>query len=204
MARNEVIVIPPAPDVESLRKQTVVQLNRLSTRLAQSDQRSAPMDMGYNRIVNVPDPANPLDAVNLRTLKSSIEGLGHRQKQPQPPGPLAYFGIVWANGGTIGAGVTPPYIFLPHRLGTPNMVKAFALTTGSGGTATMNVIYLPGGTGSSTALLATNLTLSGAAPVSSTSFISSIPSFQANDVVYGTLIGVGNQSNFVLELLVAP
>lgn len=202
MPQNELVVIPPVPDVESLRKQTVVQLNRLSTRLAQSSNRTEPMSMGLNRITDVTDPANPLDAVNLRTLRKTVQDLGHRQKQPVPPAPPAYYTIVWSTNGTLVSGTAPPYIVNAHRTGVPGMVRAYGLT--SIGTATVNVVYVPQGTGTATSLLSTPLTYSTGTPASSSSFIANLPTLQINDVVFGTVIGVGTQVNFTLELLVNP
>lgn len=204
MSQTEVVVIPPVQDVEGLRKQTVVQLNRLSTRIAQTDARTSPMSMGHQRLTDVPDPANPTDAVNLRTLKKVVQGLGHKQIQPTPPAPqnTAYYTIVWSTSGTLAAGTAPPYIINAHRTGAPAMVRAYGLS--SVGTATVNVVYVPQGTGTATSLLTTPLTYSTGTPASSTTFISPLPTLQINDVVYGTILGAGTQIYFTLELLVNP
>src|SRR5271170_6430178 len=141
MAKPLPVAIPATQDIETLRKHVVVRLNSLSLRIAQQDNRTAPMSMGGNRLTDVPDPANALDAVNLRTLKKELQGIGQTHNKPTIG---EHYTIVWSISG-VATGTAPPYIVNPFRNGVPGFVKAYAITTGTASTA-MNIYYVPGGT----------------------------------------------------------
>lgn len=199
MAKPLPVPIPVSGDVETLRKHVVVALNGLSLRLAQSDNRTAAMSMGGNRLTDVPDPANATDAVNLRTLKKSLEGVSHPRQKTSGQ----HYTIVWSNNST-AIGTSPPYIVNPYRTGTPGVAKLYALGTGTGNTA-LNIYWVQGGTGTPTKLLAAdiNLPASKKGPITTMAFTLSLP-FAINDVLYSVVTTTGGASNITLELLVNP
>lgn len=200
MARPLPVSVPPSSDLETLRKHVVVNLNNLSLRIAQQDNRTAPMSMGGNRLTDVPDPANALDAVNLRTLKKALQGQSHpHQKQSS----ANHYTIVWSING-IATGTTTPYIVNPYRTGSPGVAKIYALNTGTANTG-MAIWYVPGGTGTPAKLLTTDiiLPLSKKGPISATGFVLQVP-FAINDVLYAVVTTAGGASNLSLELLVNP
>lgn len=205
MSKAIPIAIPITNAIESLRQHITSNLNKISLRLAQTDKRTSAMSMGFQRLTDVPDPSNATDAVNLRTLKKELQGVGNKHQQKQIP-VTGYFTVVWANQGTstAGVGIIPPYIFNPHRLGVPGDVKIYAIGTGTGST-TVNILYFPGGTGTGTKLLSSdlNLPLATKGPVTSTNF-AILPSFQVNDVIYPIITTSGGISVFSIELLVNP
>jgi hypothetical protein len=200
MAQVLPVSIAQTNSIESLRQRIVVALNSLSLRIAQTDQRTAPMDMGVNRITSVADPVNALDAVNLRTLKKNLQG-SHQQKNSQASPPP--FTIVMAISGT-ATGLSPGYVFNPNRTGSPLMAKIYALGTGTSVTGA-NIFYRPGGTGSPSAILANDIYLPGgpSGPVSETNFTFTL-NFSVNDVVYTQITTAGGASNLTVELLVQP
>ena len=199
MAKPLPVPIPVSGDVETLRKHIVVALNGLSLRLAQSDNRTAAMSMGGNRLTNVPDPANATDAVNLRTLKKSLEGISHPHQKVSGQ----HYTIVWSVNGT-ATGTAPPYIINPYRTGTPGIAKLYALNTGAGNTA-MNIYWVQGGTGTPVKLLTSDINLPATkkGPITTMGFTLSLP-FAINDVLYSVVTTTGGASNVTLELLVNP
>jgi hypothetical protein len=201
MARPLPVSIPVSNDIETLRKHVVVNLNSLSLRLSQQDSRTAPMSMNGNRLTDVPDPGNALDAVNLRTLKKYVQGVTHQHQHTA--GLQGIFNVVFANAGT-ATGTGPPYIFFPNRLGSPGSVKVYALGTGAGNTG-WNVYYKQGGTGAATKLLASDIILPAATtgPVTVTNFVLQL-SFSINDVIYPVVTTAGGATNFSIELQVTP
>lgn len=203
MPKTIPIAIPLTSSLESLRQYVTNRFNAISLRLAQTDRRTQPMSMGGYRLTDVPDPANATDAVNLRTLKKELQGIGNKHQQKQIP-VTGYFTTVFANSGAVtGTFTSPPYIFNPHRLGSPAEVKFFTIVAGSG-SSSVNIVYLPGGTGTPKNLLLASLVLpaSTKGPVSSVNFALT-PSFRENDVIYAVGTG-GGISNFSVELLVNP
>jgi hypothetical protein len=200
--------LPQTTSLEMLRQFVTAAFNRISLQLSQSDRRTQPMSMGGNRLSDVPDPVNALDAVNLRTLKKELQGIGNKFERKQAPKvgeESTYFSVVWANSGTASSGTgIPPYVFNPNRLGTPGLFKAYAIGTGTGST-TVNWLYLPQGNGAGTRMLSSDLVIGAGAhgPVSANNFAIA-PSFAANDVVYPVIDVAGGCSVFSLEMLVNP
>lgn len=203
MPKTLPIAIPVTGSLEALRQYVVNRFNTISLRIAQTDRRTQPMSMGGYRLTDVPDPANATDAVNLRTLKKELQGVGNKHQQKQIP-VTGYFTTVFSNAGTSSATFTsPPYVFNPHRLGVPGEIKVYAIGTGTS-SSTVNVVYVPRGTGTPANLLtaAINLPASKTGPISSVGF-AILPSFKENDVIYAVGTG-GGISNFSIELLVNP
>ncbi len=204
MPKTIVQAIPVTNSLESLRQYIVNRLNTFALHLAQTNKRTQPMSMGGQRLTDVPDPSNATDAVNLRTLKKELQGIGNKHQSAKQVPVTGYFTTVFANSGTSsGTFTSPPYVFNPHRLGSPAEVKLYAIGTGTS-SSTVNVQYVPGGSGTPVNLLtaALNLPSSKTGPVSSVSF-ASVPSFKENDVIYAVGTG-GGISNFSIELLVNP
>jgi hypothetical protein len=201
------MAMPQTTSLDMLRQFVTVNLNKIGIALAQTDNRTQPMSMGGYRLTNVPDPSNATDAVNLRTLKKYLQGIGNKHQQKQAPEVAKeYFTVVWANSGTVATGtnIVPPYIFNPNRLGSPGLFKVYAVGTGSTNSG-FNFLYLPGGNGTGTQMLSSDLILGGGAtgPVSANNFSIS-PSFSPNDVVYPIVTTAGGCSVFSLEMLVTP
>lgn len=194
--------IPGAKSLESLRQFVVVQMQGLSRRLAQENTRTQQMSMGGNRLTDVPDPANPTDAVNLRTLKKTLQGVSQtRQKTAVGE----HYVIVWSNNGTAtGTSTAPPYIINQYRTGTPNIAKLYAIGTGTGST-TLNIQWVQGGTASPVKLFTSDIVLPASAngPISYQGFSIGVP-FAVNDVLYAVVTTGGGASNMSLELLVNP
>lgn len=208
MPKNIPVNIPPGdPGTENMRKQVSQALNRMGTQLANSDRRTANMDLQGNRVVGVADPGAPTDAVNLRTLKKHLDDitLQHVQrKQGNTSG--GNYRIVWSNSGTLVAGPTiPPYIFF--HAATPVSVKVAVLGTGTA-TAHFNVarIRVTNGTATtSTNILPTDLLLppSNYGPVTSTAFVPNT-AFAINDYVVGVCSIAGGVSVATIEMEVQP
>lgn len=199
MAKPLPIALPFSNTIEQLRQHLVVALNSISIRLAQQDNRTAPMSMGGNRLTDVPDPSNALDAVNLRSLKKAIQGVSQNHEK----GAVGeHYTIVWSNNGT-ATGTAPPYIINQFRTGTPNITRLYALGTGTGST-TLNIYYVAGGTGTPTKLLGSDISLPANVngPISQTGF--NVNNFGVNDVLYAVVTTAGGASNLSLELLVNP
>lgn len=201
MAKLNSYTIPVVDDVESLRKHVVVQLNRISTQIGQSDKRTANLSMGFNRLTDVPDPSNPTDAVNLRTLSKQLQGIGQHRQQKATQG---YYSIVWSFYGTVSTTTAPGYIILPHRVGSPSLGSIYALSTGTGNTGA-NILYFPNGTGTGIKLFTADIILpsSSKGPISSTA-LSTMPTFSVNDVLAAVVTTAGGVSNFTIQLLVNP
>lgn len=199
MANVLPVTIPVSKDIETLRKHVVNNLTSLSLRIAQGDNRTAPMSMGGNRLTDVPDPSNATDAVNLRTLKKSLQGITH----PRAKESANVYTIVWANSGT-ATGTAPPYIINPLRVGSPVIAKAWAINNGASATSA-NIYIVPGGTGTPAKILASDLVLPGGTgpPVSTTAFVLSA-ALSINDVLYAVISTAGGASNYTIELLVTP
>lgn len=199
MAQVLPVSIPSTNSIEMLRQRVVVALNSLSVRIAQTDTRTAPMDMGGNRLINVPDPVNALDAVNLRTLKKNLQGVTH----PRTRSSENVYTIVWSMNGT-ATGIAPAYIINPNRTGTPVVAKAYALGTGTGST-TVNIWYKQGGTGTPAKVLTNDLNLPASTngPVSESTFNLSA-TLSVNDVLYAAVSTSGGASNYTIELLIQP
>ena len=199
--------LPQTTSLEMLRQFVVSAFNRVSLQLSQSDSRTQDLSMGGHRLINVPDPVNALDAVNLRYLKKELEGVGNKYQRKQAPKVEedSPFTVVWANSGTAATGTgIPPYVFNPNRLGTPNLFKVYAIGTGTGNSS-FNFLYLPQGNGTGTRMLSSDLQLGAGnrGPVTANNFAIS-PSFAANDVVYPVCDSAGGCSIFSLEMLVEP
>ena len=203
MPKTIPMAIPVTNSLEFLRQFVTNNFNKLSLRLAQTDRRTQPMSMGFQRLTDVPDPSNATDAVNLRTLKKELEGIGNKHQQKQIP-VVGYFTVVFSTSGIAGTGTAPPYIFHPHRLGSPGEVKICALGTGTGST-TANVLWFPGGTGTGTNLLTSAIQLPASinGPISSVKFAVT-PNFKENDVIAAVISTSGGATNLSIELLVNP
>lgn len=202
MAQVIPVSIPVSKDIETLRKHVVVNLTNLAVRLGQSDTRTAVMNMGGNRIVNVPDPVNALDAVNLRTLKKNLQAISHPRMREIPAN---VYTIVWSFYGQVTTTSTAPaYIINPNRTGTPVVAKIYAIGTGTGST-TMNIYYAQGGTGTPSKVLTADIILptSAKGPVSESTFNLSA-TLSVNDVLYSVVSTAGGCTNLTLELLIQP
>ena len=201
--------IPQTTSLDMLRQYITVNLNKIAIALGQSDKRTLPLSMSGNRLMDVPDPVNATDAVNLRTLKKYLQGIGNKHQQKQAPKATVeedYFSVVWANSGQVGTGSTivPAYVFNPNRVGAPSLFKVYAVGTGTG-TSGFNFLYLPQGNGTGTKLLASDLLLSPGVkgPTTANNF-AILPNFTSNDVVYPIVTTAGGCSVFTLEMLVQP
>lgn len=132
MAKYVPISIQPGRP-EDERRQVSQKLNDISSKLAQSDNRTANMNLGGNRVTQVADPGNPTDAVNLRYLKKKLDDLGNTQQFRQKRIP---YSIVFSNLGALAAGqLSAPYIIMPGKNGSPNYVLAATIPVGTGGNA---------------------------------------------------------------------
>jgi hypothetical protein len=201
MAQVLPVSIPTTNNIETLRQRVVVALNNLSIRIAQTDQRTAPMSMGGNRLTDVPDPSNALDAVNLRTLKKFQQGNTHRVTRSGG----SVYTIVWSFYGTpTGTSTSPAYIINPSRTGTPVVAKFYAVGTGTGST-TANIFYRQGGTGAPAQVLTSDINLPANAfgPVSESNFTLTA-NLSVNDIFYTVLTTAGGATNLTLELLIQP
>ena len=198
MARPLPVSVPVSRDIETLRKHIVVNLNNLSLRIAQQDNRTAAMSMGGNRLTDVPDPSNNLDAVNLRTLRKYLQGISHPHEKESG----ADYTIVWSTNGT-ASGTAPPYI-VTRKPGKLVVAKAYALNTGASATA-VNIWYTAQGTGTPTKILQNDLVLPGSknGPVSTTAFTLPV-GVSVNDVLYAVISTAGGASNYSVELLIEP
>src|SRR5579859_6541595 len=138
MPKNIPINIRPGdPSTENMRKQVSQQLNRMGTQLANSDRRTANLEMQGNRVVGVADPGAPTDAVNLRTLKKHLDDITLQHVQRRQGSTGSVYRVVFSNAGTLVSGQQiPPYI--GFHGGTPVSVKVAALGTGTA-TAHFNV-----------------------------------------------------------------
>lgn len=202
MPKLQPVVIPAVHTVEQLRQHVVTALTRVSTRLAQTSTQNGPLSMGGNRLSDVPDPANPTDAVNLRTLKKAVQGIGQQRRQQQQEVGNPYYTLGWALNGTATVSmVVPGYPINPEREGTPQAVKLYA--RGTGGTTGINIAWVPSGFTGGTNILTSDLILGGShGPVTSAIFISPLPHFNVNDVLYPVITTAGSASNITVTLLV--
>jgi hypothetical protein len=193
------VSVPVSNDIETLRKHIVVNLNNLSLRIAQQDNRTSPMSMGNNRLTDVPDPANALDAVNFRTLKKYLQGI----IRPHTKSATNAYVICWSVNGT-ATGTAPAYIINPDRTGSPSTVKIYTLNPGSSPTGA-NIYYRQGGTGTPAKILTNDIILGSGVngPVSSSSF-NLTAALSVNDVLYTVITTGGGASNLTMELLVQP
>ena len=202
MANVLPVSIPSTTSIETLRQRVVVAFNNISLRIAQTDQRTAPMSMGGNRLTDVPDPSNALDAVNLRTLKKFTSPISHPRQREIPAN---VYVPVWSFYGTSTAVSTSPgYIINPNRQGIPVVAKMYAVGTGTGST-TANIYYRQGGIGTPAKILTNDITLPASVfgPVSETNFTLSA-SLSVNDVLYTVVTTAGGAVNLTVELLVQP
>lgn len=209
MPKTSPMAMPQTSNMDMLRQYVTVNLNKIALLLAQSDKRTQPLSMGGQRLGDVPDPSNALDAVNLRTLKKYLQGIGNKHQQKQSPKAAVdetYFTVVWATVGSvaIGTNIVPPYIFNPNRVGSPALFKVYAVGTGTANSG-FNWLYLPSGNGTGTKILSSDLILGPGirGPVSANNFAID-PNFSPNDVVYPIITTAGGCSVFSLEMLVQP
>lgn len=80
---NEVILIPQTEDMEELRRQLQLILQRMSTRIG-NVMATQDVDVTNHRVINVARPINDDDAVTLGYLREQIptqQGMTRRQKQ---------------------------------------------------------------------------------------------------------------------------
>jgi uncharacterized metal-binding protein len=188
----------PQGDQESTRRQVTQSLNRIGTQLAKSDHRTAPMDLGHNRIANVADPGAPTDAVNLRTLKKVINDIGI-QHNIRKAATTSLYSIVFSSTGQVFTGqLSAPYIVMPNREGRPLLVKVAATVSGSG-QSKFNVAH------NGSPILATDIIL----PASSNGVITAnnfIPgfSFDIDDLITPVVTGAGGASLVTIEIEVFP
>lgn len=198
------INIPPG-DPEQVRKQVSQQLNRISTDLAKSSQRTEPLQMQGNRVAGVADPGAPTDAVNLRTLKKHLDDITMQHVQ-RKQGTGNVYRAVFSNAGVLVSGQQiPPYI--GFHGGTPVAVKVACLGTGTA-TAHFNVarIRVTNGTSTTSAnILASDLLLppSNFGPVTAANFNSNA-SFIVNDLIVAVVSTAGGVSVATVELEIQP
>ena len=197
MAKNIPATIPQG-SAEQLRQHVTRALNKVSTQIAQSDRRTAPMDLGNNRITSVANPANALDAVNLRTLKKYVGDI------TQPPNrrtnAQGYYTIVFSNNGFITAGqLSPPYIIMPNRSGSAFQVTVACVGIGAA-SAAFNISV------AGINILATSLVLPSGqtGPVSSTAFITGVPPLSVGTIILPVIVTAGGVSYVSLQLEVQP
>jgi hypothetical protein len=191
------IMIKPG-DVETARKQTSQELNRLGQKLAQSDNRTADLNLGGNRVTSVADPGNPTDAVNLRYLKKKLDDLTQQQHFRQKRIP---YSIVFSNSSAIVAGqFSAPYIMMPGKNGVPNFVKVACIPQGTGtGNAQFNIAR------NGTNVLASDLVVPAGTqgPITVTNFIAGT-SFNLNDLITPVVNIAGGMSFVTIEVEVQP
>lgn len=69
----EPIVIPPVDSIESLRLAVINAFNRLTYRIRTVDTKfTGDMDANQNRLINLNDPSQPLDAVNKQYVDNLV------------------------------------------------------------------------------------------------------------------------------------
>ena len=129
MARYAPLMVPGG-DPGQTSKQITTALNSLGQKISQSDNRTANMNMGGNRVTAVADPGNPTDAVNLRYLKKKLDDIGNTQQFRQKRVP---YSIPFSNLGALAASqLSAPYIIMPGKAGSPNYVVAATIPMGTG------------------------------------------------------------------------
>ncbi len=92
------------------------------------------VDMGKHKIVNLADPKNDLDAVNLRTLRQSGSGnAAVSEQQISTAGGLDAYAIVFSKDGNVNDGdQAPGYPVHQLRQGIPVAVGVMAIQAGAG------------------------------------------------------------------------
>ena len=197
MAKFTPIMIKPG-DTETARKQTSQELNRIGQKLAQSDNRTANMNLGGNRVTQVADPGNPTDAVNLRYLKKKLDDIGNLQHQRQSRVP---YSIVFASvGAVVAAQFSAPYIMMPGKAGSPNYVKVATIPAGTGGSqAQFNVAQ------NGTLILTSDIIIPAhtQGPITVTNFIQGTV-FAVDDLITPVVNVGGGMAYVTLEIEVLP
>jgi hypothetical protein len=147
----------PAPTIAQLVGLLNDRIRDLNTLVAalQSNPATAILDMGTNRIINVADPKNDLDAVNLRTLKHpKTAAIG----QQQQTGGLDSYAIVFSNNGNLSNGAQAPgYPVQTARIGNIIAVGVMAIQAPTSNYSGNVQVQLPGGI--ITSVLSTNIIL---------------------------------------------
>lgn len=197
MPRNIPILTPPG-DPEQNRKQITQELNRLGSKVAQSDNRTANLNLGGNRVTQVADPGNPTDAVNLRYLKKKLDdiALQHIQRQQRP-----VYSIVFSSIGAVTTGMlSAPYIMMPGKAGSPNFVKVATIPLGTGGSAAQFNLAKNG-----VNVLDADLVVPAGSqgPITVTNFIAGTV-FSVDDLITPIVNKAGGMSYVTLEVEVVP
>lgn len=197
MAKFTPIMIKPG-NPEIARKQTSQELNRIGQKLAQSDNRTANMNLGGNRVTDVADPGNPTDAVNLRYLKKKLDDIGNLQHQRQTRIP---YSIVFSAIGAVTAGqFSAPYIMMPGKAGSPNFVTVATIPAGTGASSAQFNIARNG-----TSILSSDLVVPAGfqGPITVTNFLPGV-TFAVGDLITPVVIKSGGMAYVTLEVEVLP
>lgn len=197
MAKFTPIMIKPG-NPETARKQTSQELNRIGQKLAQSDNRTANMNLGGNRVTDVADPGNPTDAVNLRYLKKKLDDIGNLQHQRQTRIP---YSIVFSAIGAVTAGqFSAPYIMMPGKAGSPNYVTVATIPAGTGASSAQFNIARNG-----TSILSSDLVVPAGfqGPITVTNILPGV-TFAVGDLITPVVIKSGGMAYVTLEVEVLP
>lgn len=202
MAKNIPATLPPGSignKPEQMRQQITRHLNKISTQIAQSDRRTAPMDLGHHRITAVADPANATDAVNLRTLKKHIADIVQQPNRRQSSGSSVYCIVMSNNGVAVSGQQSPPYIVQQNRTGVPYQVAVACTGTGTA-TASLNVKI------NGTKILASDIVIppSTTGPYTANNFIAGVPDLTIGALVVPWVDVAGGISLFTIQLEVQP
>ena len=197
MAKYVPISIQPGRP-EDERRQVSNKLNDLSQKLAQSDNRTANMNLGGNRVTQVADPGNPTDAVNLRYLKKKLDDIGNTQQFRQKRVP---YSIVFSNLGALVAGqLSAPYIIMPGKTGSPNYVLAATIPAGTGGSTCQLQVAQNG-----VNILAGDLIIPGGSqgPITVSNFIPGVV-FSVGDLITPVVNAGGGFAYVTIQIEVMP
>ncbi len=132
------ITIPPATTVEDLRRSLEIILNQQVQDVATAQSRlTQTLDVNGNTVTGLPDPSNPLDAVNLRTLKNLMGSGG--SNSPSTASPISSFRVNPRKGTVSGlhaqnAGVGDTPKFLKVGAGTQAAAPAYPIDIRVGST----------------------------------------------------------------------